>query len=164
MGMKRPRVVVGALLSLLSMVGLGVTTIRTYSNHDPLYSVAAVHRGLAQDPAAWANRTLLVRGVAMAPGCVLRESTLCVAGSSQLAYMVDPTAFALLPLTRGAANSLLSFLRRLPLPRYLAPLPQTPHWGTLATYRVQLHAAPADACTSTPCYEALLLDAAPNSP
>jgi hypothetical protein len=61
-------------------------------------------------------------------------------------------------------SSWLTVLRRVPVLRQFMPTPQRLHWGAEATYRVQIHAVPAGACTSLPCYEALLLDVAPDSP
>jgi hypothetical protein len=59
--------------------------------------------------------------------------------------LVDPDRLTLLSLTLGAPHPLLA------------------HWGAVATYWVQLRAAPVGTCTSPPCYQALLLDAAPDA-
>jgi hypothetical protein len=129
-----------------------------------VYTVAAVRAGLVHHPGVWLGRTVRVRGVAVASGCLVRESMLCMKESDDLAYIVDPTTRASLPLTRGSANSLLALLRRLPLAGTLAPAAQTPHWGELATYRAQLLVVPPARCALAPCYQALLLDAAPDAP
>ncbi|HVA93131.1 MAG TPA: hypothetical protein VNL71_25205 [Chloroflexota bacterium] len=63
----------------------------------------------------------------------------------------------------GAADPLLGFPRHLPLIGRLAPQPRVSRWGPLANYRVQLRAAPGGSCGFLPCYEALLLDAAPQA-
>jgi hypothetical protein len=141
------------LLALLGLArGGGLVTV----------GAAVVAAGSAgRDPHAWAGRAVLVQGVAVSPGCIVRESVLCAIGSPYAAYIVDPADGAFLPLTRAAATPLLSFLRRLPLARGLVPAAPALHWGTRVTYRVRLRAAPAGSCASVPCYEAVLPDAAP---
>jgi hypothetical protein len=153
---------------LLALLGLVLTTSLSVaisfairSAEGPVYSVATVQAGLAHQPGVWLGRTVRVRGLAVPPGCVVRESMLCVKESSGFAYIVDPITGAVLPLSRGAANALLSVLRHLPLVGTLAPAAQTPHWGELTTYRAQLLVVPSASCTLAPCYQAALLDAAP---
>jgi hypothetical protein len=68
-----------------------------------------------------------------------------------------------LPLAWGSADALLVFLRRLPLLGNLLPAPQRLHWGEVATYRVRVQAIPGSSCGSGACFEAVLLDAAPDS-
>ena len=68
--MKRSRVAVGALLSLLPLIGVGATAMRQHRSHGQVYSLAVVGAGLSHDPAAWVNRALLVRGVAVATACL----------------------------------------------------------------------------------------------
>jgi hypothetical protein len=153
---------------LLALLGLVLTTSLSLaiifairSAEGPVYSVATLQAGLAHQPGVWLGRTVRVRGVAVPPGCVVRESMLCLKESSGVAYIVDPITCAFLPLSRGAANALLSLLRHLPLAGTLAPAAQTPHWGELTTYRAQLRVVPPARCALAPCYQAALLDAAP---
>jgi hypothetical protein len=68
-----------------------------------------------------------------------------------------------LPLAWGRPAAVRALLRRVPLVSQLIAPPQTPRWWMPATYRVQLRAA-AGLCGVPPCYEALLLAAAPNGP
>jgi hypothetical protein len=151
-----------ALLGLVLTTSLSVVTIVAIrSAEGPVYSVATLQVGLAHQPDVWLGRTVRVRGVAVPPGCVVRESMLCMKESSGLAYLVDPATFASLPLSRGAANALLAVVRHLPLAGTLAPAAQTPHWGELTTYRAQLLVVPPASCALAPCYQAALLDAAP---
>jgi hypothetical protein len=70
----------------------------------------------------------------------------------------------MLPVAGWEPDPLLAALRRLPLAGGLVPGPQVARVGVLATYRVRLKTAPAPVCDATPCYEALLLDAAPDTP
>jgi hypothetical protein len=70
----------------------------------------------------------------------------------------------MLPVAGWEPDPLLAALRRLPLAGGLVPGPQVAREGVLATYRVRLVAAPAAACEASPCYEAFLLDAAPDAP
>jgi hypothetical protein len=153
---------------LLALLGLVLTTTLSVaiifairSAEGPVYSVATVQAGLAHQPSGWLGRTVRVRGVAVPPGCVLRESMLCLKESHGFAYIVDPITFAFLPLSLGAANGLLALLPPLPLAGTLAPAAQTPHWGELTTYRAQLLVMPPASCALAPCYQAALLDAAP---
>ena len=70
MGMQQRPIALVPLLGLLSLVGLGITTVRPQSDEGRVYRVAAVRRGLTRDPAAWVNRTVLVRGIAAAVACI----------------------------------------------------------------------------------------------
>jgi hypothetical protein len=67
-----------------------------------------------------------------------------------------------LPVAWAGPDPLPAFLRRLPVLGTLVPAPQVPRWGAVATYRVQFRVRAA-ACPSPPCYEALVLDAAPGA-
>jgi hypothetical protein len=152
----------GLLLGLVLTTSLSVAIIFAIrSAEGAVYSVATLQAGLAHQPRVWLGRTVRVRGVAVPPGCVVRESMLCLKEPSGIAYIVDPITCTFLPLSLGAANALLSLLRHLPLAGRLAPAAQTPHWGELTTYRVQLLVVPPASCALAPCYQAALLDAAP---
>jgi hypothetical protein len=130
----------------------------------PVYSVAAVHTRLARSPATWVGRVVQVRGIVVGSGCQLwpsPEITSCRGWGP--GALVDRSWRTILPLTLEAPKPLPALLRRLPLAGQWLPPPQAVHWGAVATYRVQLHAAPAGSCPSPPCYEALVLDAAPGA-
>jgi hypothetical protein len=129
---------------------------------DPVYTVAALQAKVARHPTAWRGRTVLLRAVAVA--CVpmfgiAPDEPLCLPAGP-----IDPGPpypRVWLPLTVGAPNPLLAVLRRLPLAGPLVPAPQALPWGAVSTFHVQLRAAPSDACSSPPCYAALLLSTAP---
>jgi hypothetical protein len=125
----------------------------------PTYAVADLQRRVIRDPGRWIGPTVLVRGrVAMdrswkAPDSIVTRFDLIDPGA--------PRGTPGLALAWGGADPLLAALRRLPLIGRLAPRPQVLRWGAPATYRVRLRASDALACATPPCYEALLLDAAP---
>jgi hypothetical protein len=131
--------------------------------HGPLYTVAQVQAGLAHQRGIWVGRTVRVRGSAV----------LCLSSDSQRdpqrcsrwpTYLVTGDAggaSGVLPLTWGHQDDLPAFLHRVLPFAGLVPAAKAVHWGVVATYQVQLRAAPAGSCTIPPCYQALLLDAAP---
>jgi hypothetical protein len=125
----------------------------------PTYGVADLQRQAIRDPGRWIGPTVLVRGRAAmdrswsAPDSIVTRFDLIDPGA--------PSGAGGLSLAWGGADPLLAALRRLPLIGRLAPRPQVLRWGAPATYRVRLRASPALACGTSPCYEALLLDAAP---
>jgi hypothetical protein len=119
-------------------------------------TVSEVERGLAQDPADWSGRIVLVRGRAaryvawQAPDSLVTQVAL-----------VDPERVqSTLPLslTWGRPDPLLAALRRLPLLGPMVQPMQRLHAGTTAVYRVQL-CAPAGRAHG--CAGAVLLDADP---
>jgi hypothetical protein len=61
----------------------------------------------------------------------------------------------------GSQDSVLAFLRRVPLLSGLLPALQAVRWEGVATYRVELRTMPGAPCGAAPCYEVLLLDTAP---
>jgi hypothetical protein len=150
-----------ALLALALGMG-GVVVIGTsVGTHARVYTVAAVQDSLARRPAAWVGWVVGVRGIAVRSGCLSwpsPEITTCQGWGQSI--LLDPGELTALPLTLGAPNPLLALLSRLPLAGRLLPPPQAVHWGAVTTYWVQLRAAPAGSCPSSPCYRALLLDAA----
>jgi hypothetical protein len=151
-----------ALLVLVLTTSLSVAiSFAIRSAEGPVYSVATLQAGLVCQPDVWLGRSVRVRGVAVPPGCVVRESMHCMKESSGFAYIVDPITGAVLPLSRGAAIALLSVLRHLPLVGTQAPAAQIPHWGELTTYRAQLLVVPRARCALAPCSQAALLDAVP---
>jgi hypothetical protein len=153
------------LLGPASLATLWLAAGPGHEQAGALYSVQEVQMGLAHDPDAWLGRTVWVRGIAARDSC--RSLTPSLAGTTCRDWrlgLFDAAGAAPLPLTLGAPNPLLALLRRLPLAGQLVPPPQVVQWGAVATYRVQLRAAPAGPCASPACYEALLLDAAPDAP
>ena len=146
-----------------------------------VYGVAEVAAGLAHDPTHWLGSILRVRGVmvgsrqrrdvhsgweSMGPPRLADPATVAVVllGPPRVTYPANmavdvPLNPALaLPVSWGAPDLLVSWLRWLPLLGGALPRPQTVQWDRLATYRVQLRVAPGRACPD--CYEAVLLDAA----
>ena len=69
-----------------------------------------------------------------------------------------------LPLTLGAPNSILAWLRRLPLVGPALPRPQLLDWGKSAVYRVLIQVAPSQSCGARVCYQAEALDATVGPP
>jgi hypothetical protein len=128
---------------------------------EPVYGFAEVRAALRGDPDVWMNRTLLVRGVAVACTPAPAGPPICYSEHLWFAGAGRAGSSDALPLSLGASSRVLATLRRIPLVGALAPAPQLPHWGTMATYRVQLRAAPGGSCPTLPCYTVLLLDAAP---
>ena len=148
-----------ALLSVLLLaltVGCGVKGQLAGS---PVYTVDDLERRLALDPGAWLGQPLLVQGRLVldrtwsAPDSVVTRIELLDAHAL-------PGAPAL-SVRWGGGDPIILALRRIPLLGRLARLPQTVRWGTRATYRVRLAAAPGSSCTAGLCFEAVLLDAAP---
>jgi hypothetical protein len=126
----------------------------------PVYAVAPVQAGLAEQPRVWVGRTVRVRGWAEA--CLAaRGAPPRLSCARWPAYLVDADAAGVsgtVPLAWESQGAGWAFLRRLPWLRGLVPPPPTPRWNQPATYRVQLRAA---VCGVAPCYEADVLDAAP---
>jgi hypothetical protein len=157
--MKQPLIALVALLSLLISSGLGIIALGTDRSRGPVYSVAAVLSGLTDHPAAWVNRTVLVRGIAAAMACTGAGSgALC--GSPQFTLR-DPnpgTGADWLGLAWTDGDPLPAFLHHLPAVGAIFPASQRIRWDVVAVYRVQLRAEHACSCA---CYEAVLLDVAP---
>jgi hypothetical protein len=126
-----------------------------------VYTVRDLEAQVARAPASWLGRRVQVRGIAF--GCWLWGGPgpgVCVRWQPAL---VDQSGLALpLPLVADAPDPLRALVRSLPLAGRLAPPAQTIQMGSLATYRVEIRAAPAMVCGVPPCYKALLLDAAPD--
>jgi hypothetical protein len=161
MRLARPLTCLLAVGSVVLIVAC-VHALMRRTDRGPLYSVATVQAGLAHHPAAWVGRVVEVRGIAVRSGCQSwpsPEITSCRGGGPGV--LVDRAWLTILPLTLEASTPLPPLLRRLPLPSQWVPPPQAVRWGVVATYRVQLRAAHASSCASPPCYQAVLLDAAP---
>lgn len=162
-GHQRPLIV--ALLLALTALGwaVGRPTLRLPAalgaTRDalltPVVTVAQVERALAQDPAGWGGRIVLVRGRAMhdftwqAPDSLAAQLALVDVGG---APGTPPLALAW-----GPPDPLLAALRRLPLVGNLAPRAQWPRWGAIGLYRIQLRRRPVWPGRA----DAVLLDADP---
>ena len=164
--MKRYHAILLILLSLLLITGLVIGASVTHMHSDPVYTVAAVQDMLTHDPGRWAGRTILVRGGVQAcpPWGSPAHILFCQHHPLDLRDPGLAQANYALPLVWSTEHAWPGFVRRLPVLGLFMPPPQLLHWGVTGAYRIQLRAAPADTCGSPPCYEALLLNAAPLSP
>lgn len=158
-------------VALLGAVALLLVAARTPAP-PPVYSLATVWAGLSQSPSGWVGRTVRVRALAGNPCLTWMHDAYpaCIYGRPALLEPSAPNIATALPL-RGAPptsllaalpSPLLAALNRLHLARWLAPAPQQIRWGAPAIYRVRLQVAPFTFCGAARCYEALLLDAAPD--
>jgi hypothetical protein len=152
--MKTPLLARVVLACSVLAVGVGIAMLGIHPDQGPVYSVAQVQAELAHRPAAWVGRTARVRGIGIffCQHCPQRQT-----------YLANADANGVLPLAWGRQDRVLAFLRRMPQVGRLVPAPQRVRWGVVAIYRVQLRELAADSCPFAPwpCYEALLLDAAP---
>jgi hypothetical protein len=142
-----------ALSGLLLATCTAMVTASRQLEGTQVYTVAQVQMHLARDDQPWVGRTILVRGMVAGEPAYHPVPSLVDADAAATA---DP-----LPLAWTGPDPMRAYLRRLPVLGRLVPRVQAVHWGEVALYRVQLRAAPANSCASPPCYEALLLDAAP---
>jgi hypothetical protein len=127
----------------------------------PVYTVAQVLSALVHNPAAWSDRTVLVRGMVMLAPCppnlltcpprqVLVDDTPAI--HTVMAYVA-----AQLPLAVQSPAPSLTFLRQIPvLGRLLPPAPAI-KWDVVAIYRVRLRATSC-APISPACYLAVVQD------
>jgi hypothetical protein len=157
--MKRYLPVLCAGLCLLLGLALAVCGLR---DRGPIYSVAAIQARLARHPDAWVGRTLLVRGVAVAPPCAQQSVTVVLCGPLRFALRdPDPAAAPLgMALAWAGSDSLLTSLRRVPFVGSIVPAPQAIRWDVVAVYRVRFRALAGRSC-GVGCYAAVVLDAAP---
>jgi hypothetical protein len=157
--MKHPLLLLVAPLGLLIATALAVSALDGRQERGAVYSVGELQMSVQHAPGRWVGRTVRVRGVAWpcqgwAYGpCLIRSP-----------FLADVGADAGLVLARQPAGPLSAVLRAMPLVGDLMLPRQIPQWGVLAAYRVQIRAVPAVSCVYWPCYEALLLDAAPGAP
>jgi hypothetical protein len=160
--------------ALALLVGAGAYLSLVYNDtghgsadQGTVYSVAAVHAYLAQDPGAWLGRTIQLRGELLPcrpitslggePCNVLSAGAEPEDGFMQSA---SPTVAAL-PIARAGLDRWRTVLRSAPLLGRLIPAPQVPRWGVVATYTVRLMAVPNVFCGINECVEGRLLDSAP---
>jgi hypothetical protein len=149
----------------------------------PVYTVAQLRAGLADNPRAWIGRTLLVRGVAIGPiglscppnaSCPLAWPALIDAGAGngptlplvavsvgRVLRIPSVSVGRVLPLSLGPADPLLALLRRLPLVGRLVPGPQVLRWGKPTIYRVQVQDVAGPSPNAALPYRVLLLDPGP---
>ena len=173
---------VAVAVMALSILGVaGLAAVFGAGSAREVYSVADVRAGLARDPHAWAGQTVLIRAdvigswfpvrwvsaTASRPsagrtGLVQLLISLPQPGGVLVDNSTQPPALGL-PLAFAPEDQVLSFLRRLPWIGRFAPGPQrlSVDPGQPAVYRVRIQVAPAGSCVHRPCYEALLLDSAP---
>jgi hypothetical protein len=166
-----------ALLGLAGAAGLVMVVMHQVGAASPVYTVTELRGSLRQDPGAWVGHVVLVRGTVTGCGFGLPCPAVMVVrcttrgpcrplGPPGMMLVDQPTASWLrgLPVQLGAENPQLAFLRHLPLVGRVVPPPQVVHWGIPAVYRVQLQPWQWSVCGSSPCYEAVLEDAAPVVP
>lgn len=137
--------VVGILLALVPIL----LAVAFRPGGGPIYSVAAVDRGLQQHPRAWLGHTIRVRGraIAVARDAAFFQLKDLRADDSWLVWAVQD-------------DRLRVVLRGLPLVRRLVPAPQRAHFGTPAVYTVRI-GDPQSSCTVASCAIFVLPDAAP---
>jgi hypothetical protein len=161
--MKRNSLLLATLLGLLLAGGLAAVAIKNQLDQGPVYSVAAIQAHLARTPSLWLGRNVRVQGRATACAISLEQGHFRCTPEQPRLRAADGAAAEPLLLVWEAPAPLWLALWRLPLLRALLPTRQLVYWGVVASYRVQLRALPADSCPFAPCYEALLLDAAPGA-
>jgi hypothetical protein len=147
----------------------------------PVYSVATVRSRLRQDPVAWRDRLVRVRGVPGVCGawagdhtrsCMLWYPALvdvdtarrpapyrAIRVASRTA--ITPAPADSLPLVQHAASRLQMVLRRLPVLDRLTPALQPVRWGVPGVYHVRLEAVSCDVGTTPPCFAAVVVNAVP---
>src|SRR2546423_254472 len=166
-----------ALLGLAGAAGLMMVVMHEVGVARPVYTVTELRARLTHGPSAWVGHMVLVRGTVTGCGfgrpCPLAMVVQCATPGpcrpirlSGMMLVDQPTASWLrgLPVQLGTQNPQLAFLRRLPLVGRVVPPPQGVRWGIPAVYRVQLQPTQRSVCVSSPCYEAVLEDAAPVVP
>jgi hypothetical protein len=157
--MKFPPLPLALLYGVPVLACAGITCLLRQQSAPRVYSVQQAER--------LAGRSILVRGrivqcqplvtVGNQP-CLLLVPDTCPASSADC---TDPVRDEALTVLLAPPTALLAQLRQVPLLGSLLPAPQHVHWGQRATYRVQIALVPNSLCGSTPCEQALLLDATP---
>jgi hypothetical protein len=162
--MRRRRCWLVAPLGLLLTTAPTVATLGNRQEPGPGYSVKELRMSLQHAPERWVGRTVRVRGTAVrcsdpsgGPHCLYEQARL-------LGRWGAPAPESLPLEWDGSSPPLVAALRQLPLLGQLMPAPQVLRWGAVATYRVQIRALPITSCGNRPCYEAVVLDAAPDAP
>jgi hypothetical protein len=132
--------------------------------HGPVYAVAQVQAGLADQPPAWTGRSVWVRGVAVP--CPWRGGTarLWQCADDSLILVADPRdpLAEPLPLSPAAPTGVQALVRRLSLLHDLVKRSQAVPVDRRARFRVHVQLLAAQSCGGrSPCYEAVLQGAAP---
>jgi hypothetical protein len=151
-------------MGLVLAMGLVVVLIGgNRSVAGPVYALAHVQAGLADQPPAWVGRTVWVRGLAESCPWYGDTARLWQCADDPFILVPDPAGQVAtpLPLSQPTPDVLLAVLRCLPLLHDLVARSLAVPIDTLARFRVQVHSLPAQACGGrSPCYEAVLRDAA----
>jgi hypothetical protein len=121
-----------------------------------IYTVSQVQAGLLQNPAAWTDRTVWLRGTAMDFPCPPGFST-CGPQTVLVGDGPNPPVFAQLPVVVQQSKDLARFLRRIPWLDTLLPQAPSLRWNELATYRIRVQTLPC-APMSPAYFEAVVLD------
>jgi hypothetical protein len=138
----------------------------------PVYSVAGIDQHLGPNLPRWLQRPLRVRAIAVwssadMAGCPARGGQ-CVVMPPLLVDSSDGTSAAL-PIVQGPPPQPLALLRSLPFLGQWLWRPQTPRWGQVAVYRIELIRIPFSPmlCLRRPCFAVRLASGwewAPPSP
>ena len=160
--------VVFPLLLLGLILGLGLTgvALRAGETAAPVYTVAQIRANMTRHSAAWANRTVRVRGTLQGPFIFCGATTPCPVAPMGLVDdgngIIGSNQY--LAVEQGRADGVWSFFRHIPLLGALMPAPQRLRFGLTGTYLLQLHPQPSSFChhyAFVLCYKGVVLDAAP---
>lgn len=148
------------MLVTVAVIWFGITAWCTLGNaaHGPICSLTTLEHGLAREPAHWLRHNVRVLAVAQqCPGWRIGPD-LCEEWHPALVDAHD-AATPPLPLVVAPAPKTISWLRELPLVRYLMRQPATVGWGVPAVYVLQPKLVACDDDGESPCYAAVLQDA-----
>jgi hypothetical protein len=172
--------IVTALVLLMPILLLAIWPWRG-TDGGPVYSVATVRSRLRQDPTAWRDRLVSVRGVPGVCGawagdhtrsCMLwypalvdvdtarrpaPERAIRVAGRTAITLVPADS----LPLVQRAASRLQMVLRHLPMLDRFTPALQPVRWGVPGIYQVRFEPMGCDVGAAPPCFAAVVVNAAP---
>jgi hypothetical protein len=144
----KPRVVrwIG-LCALVVVTGCAIAALGNDVHRARVYSVAAARAALMSAPDRWVGRTLYVRG--LLDGCPPVPAP-CPIWQPRLFDPTRASARGALPVER-IPDPQLVFWQRIPLLGNLLSMLHMTHWGTVATYRLQVQSYPVSTCTSILC-------------
>lgn len=164
--MKLRVVLLTMLITLLIGYGLIVAAARIGEAAPPVYTVAQLRASLLHDSAAWANRTVRVRGTLQGPFIFCGATTPCPVAPMGLVDdgngIIGSNQY--LAVEQGRAADAWNFFRHIPVLGALMPAPQRLRFGLTAVYLLQLHPQPSAFCRRYAfvlCYKGVVLDAAP---